>query len=373
MSGGGKRIVIGLSGGVDSAVAALRLCAEGWDVHGLFMSNWEEDEDGYCTNAADYQDARDVCERLGIPLHRISFAAEYRERVFSHFLREYRAGRTPNPDVLCNREIKFGVFVDYARRLGADFVATGHYARLDTSSGVPVLTRARDLSKDQTYFLHAAPDAALRMTRFPLGDLTKAEVRTLAAAEGLPVHDKKDSTGICFIGERPFREFLSGYLPARPGAIVTESGDVIGEHRGLMYYTLGQRQGLGIGGRPGAPDAPWYVARKDLEDNRLVVVQGHDHPALFSDTLTAGQAHWIGGRAPESGFRAQAQTRYRQRARGCTVTISEERVSVAFDEPQRAVTPGQFVVFYDGRRCLGGAVIEAASNRGTPVPAAVSA
>jgi tRNA-specific 2-thiouridylase len=370
---GRKRIVIGLSGGVDSSVAALRLCAEGWDVHGLFMSNWEEDEEGYCTSAADYQDAREVCERLGIPLHRISFAAEYRERVFRHFLAEYRAGRTPNPDVLCNREIKFGVFVDYARRLGAECVATGHYARLDPSGSSPVLYRARDLSKDQTYFLHAAPDAALRMTRFPLGDLTKAEVRAIAAAEGLPVHAKKDSTGICFIGERPFREFLSGYLPARPGAIVTGSGDVIGEHRGLMYYTLGQRQGLGIGGLAGATDAPWYVAGKDLAANRLIVVQGHDHPALLSDTLTAAQPHWIGGRAPERVFRAAAQTRYRQRAKDCTVTTGGGKVQVSFDEPQRAITPGQFVVFYAGPRCLGGAVIEAAARRQSQVPAAVSA
>jgi tRNA-specific 2-thiouridylase len=236
-----------------------------------------------------------------------------------------------------------------------------------------VLTRARDLSKDQTYFLHAAPDAALRMTRFPLGDLTKAEVRAIAAAEGLPVHDKKDSTGICFIGERPFREFLAGYLPARPGAIVTESGELIGEHHGLMYYTLGQRQGLGIGGLAGAGDAPWYVAGKDLAGNRLIVVQGHDHPALFSDTLTAGQAHWIGGRAPASVFRTQAQTRYRQRARDCTVTIGEAQVTVTFDEPQRAVTPGQFVVFYDGPRCLGGAVIEAASGMAAGLRPAVSA
>ncbi len=357
-----KRIVVGLSGGVDSSVAAWRLLEDGWDVHGLFMSNWEEDEDGYCTNASDYQDARDVCERLEIPLHRVSFAVEYRDRVFSYFLSEYEAGRTPNPDVLCNREIKFGAFVDYARRLGAAQVATGHYARLTRSGSTTVLMRARDRSKDQTYFLHAAPDEALAMTCFPLGELTKNEVRALAAAQGFPVHDKKDSTGICFIGERPFREFLSGYLPAQPGPIVTESGEVIGEHQGLMYYTLGQRQGLGIGGRQGASNAPWYVAGKELGRNRLTVVQGHDHPALLCDRVAASRAHWIGGHPPARSFSCTAQTRYRQASRNCRVEVHGRSIAVQFDEPQRAVTPGQFIVFYAHDRCLGGAVIESTSS-----------
>ncbi len=367
-----KRIVVGLSGGVDSSVAAWRLLEDGWDVHGLFMSNWEEDEDGYCTNATDYQDARDVCERLAIPLHRVSFAAEYRERVFAYFLSEYQAGRTPNPDVLCNREIKFGAFVEYARRLGAAHVATGHYARLDGTGATPQLTRAHDRSKDQTYFLHAAPDDALAITRFPLGDLTKKEVRALAAAQGLPVHDKKDSTGICFIGERPFREFLSGYLPAQPGPIVTEAGDVIGEHQGLMYYTLGQRQGLGIGGRQGASDAPWYVAGKDLDRNQLTVVQGHDHPSLQCDLVTGVRPHWIGGEPPVGCFACGAQTRYRQAARSCRVEIRGESVEVLFDEPQRAVTPGQFIVFYAGDRCLGGAVIASTARSAMAVDTAAT-
>jgi tRNA-specific 2-thiouridylase len=354
-------VIVGMSGGVDSSVAAWKLLQEGYDVQGLFMSNWDEDEDGYCTAAQDYQDARRVCEQLGIELHKVSFAGEYRERVFEYFLAEYRAGRTPNPDVLCNREIKFGVCFDYARRLGADYVATGHYARVVHEPSVRLL-KGRDEQKDQSYFLHAMPAAALARTFFPIGELRKDEVRRIARDLALPVFDKKDSTGICFIGERPFAEFLSRYLPAQPGRIETLDGRTIGEHRGLMYYTLGQRQGLRIGGRRDAAEEPWYVAGKDLERNVLIVVQGHDHPALFADTLQVGQLAWIGGSAPQSQFACRAKIRYRQPDQDCTVTMAPDGVTctVTFERPQRAATPGQYAVFYRDDECLGGGVIERA-------------
>jgi tRNA-specific 2-thiouridylase len=360
-------VIVGMSGGVDSSVAAWLLQQQGYDVQGLFMSNWDEDEDGYCTAAEDYQDARSVCEQLRIPLHKVSFAGEYRERVFAYFLEEYRAGRTPNPDVLCNREIKFGVCFDYARRLGAEWVATGHYARVEHGAS-PRLLRGVDPGKDQSYFLHAMPPQALARTLFPIGSLQKSDVRRMARELALPVFDKKDSTGICFIGERPFAEFLAHYLPAQPGDIETIEGrKVVGAHRGLMYYTLGQRQGLRIGGRTDASEDPWYVAGKDLDRNALLVAQGHDHPSLFSRGLTASQLTWVAGAAPAERFRCTAKVRYRQPDQGCEVRVlANGRCEVEFDEPQRAVTPGQYVVFYRGEECLGGGVIEA--SQGQPQP-----
>jgi tRNA-specific 2-thiouridylase len=354
-----KRVILGLSGGVDSAVAAVLLKDEGYDVHALHMTNWEDDE-GYCTAAEDLQDARRVCERLDIPLHHVNFSKEYRDQVFAYFLDEYRKGRTPNPDVLCNREIKFGVFRDYAKRLGGDLLATGHYARSGIVDGQGALFKGKDPNKDQSYFLHAVNAEALAETVFPLGELMKDEVRNIARDRGLPVHAKKDSTGICFIGERPFREFLSTYLPANPGPIRTPEGDLVGEHQGLMYYTLGQRQGLYIGGIHDRPELPWYVVAKDVDANTLIVAQG-EHELLFSDTLTGTDASWI-GRPPDGlaeGLRCAAKVRYRQADQNCVVRASgDDGVEVTFDQRQRAVAPGQFVVFYDGDRCLGGAVID---------------
>jgi tRNA-specific 2-thiouridylase len=364
----GRKIILGLSGGVDSAVAAFLLWDAGADVEALHMTNWEDD-DGYCSAAEDLQDARRVCERLGIPLHHVNFAKQYRERVFEYFLDEYSSGRTPNPDVLCNREIKFGVFRDYAKRLGGELLATGHYARVASVDGTAALLKAKDGNKDQSYFLHAVSAEALAETVFPLGDLDKAEVRRIARQQGLAVHDKKDSTGICFIGERPFREFLGNFLPAQPGPILTPDGAEVGRHHGLMYYTLGQRQGLGIGGRRNAGDAPWYVVDKDAGRNALIVDQG-DTPLLLCDALVAAEPSWI-GREPaqlDAGRRCRAKIRYRQRDQDCTVRRGlDDRLMVAFDEPQRAAAPGQFIVFYQDDRCLGGAVIEAVGRRGADV------
>ena len=359
-----SRIVLALSGGVDSAVSALLLAQAGHDVHALFMRNWDEDEDGYCTAAADLQDARRVCEALDLPLHTVNFAAEYRERVFAHFLDELRAGRTPNPDVACNREIKFGVCFEHAQRLGAELFATGHYARTDGGR----LLRGLDPNKDQSYFLHTVPAAMLARTVFPVGDLPKDEVRRLAHAHALPVHDKRDSTGICFIGERPFAEFLQAYLPARPGPIETPDGRRVGTHRGLVYYTLGQRQGLELGGVRGAAERPWYVAGKDLARNALCVVQDHDHPRLLSDEITTEPAHWIAGDAPVAAgarFGCTVKLRHRQSDQRAEVEVlADGRCIVRTAQPQRAVTPGQSAVFYDGPLCLGGAVI--AATRATP-------
>jgi tRNA-specific 2-thiouridylase len=364
----GRKIILGLSGGVDSAVAAFLLRDAGADVEALHMTNWEDD-DGYCSAAEDLQDARRVCERLGIPLHHVNFAKQYRERVFEYFLDEYSSGRTPNPDVLCNREIKFGVFRDHAKRLGGELLATGHYARVASVDGTAALLKAKDGNKDQSYFLHAVSAEALAETVFPLGDLDKAEVRRIARQQGLAVHDKKDSTGICFIGERPFREFLGNFLPAQPGPILTPDGAEVGRHHGLMYYTLGQRQGLGIGGRRNAGDAPWYVVDKDAGRNALIVDQG-DTPLLLCDALVAAEPSWI-GREPahlDAGRRCRAKIRYRQRDQDCTVRRGlDDRLMVAFDEPQRAAAPGQFIVFYQDDRCLGGAVIEAVGRRGADV------
>ena len=354
-----QRVILGLSGGVDSAVAAALLKDEGYDVHALHMTNWEDD-DGYCTAAADLQDARRVCEQLDIPLHHVNFARQYRDQVFEYFLDEYRRGRTPNPDVLCNREIKFGVFRDYARRLGGDLLATGHYARSGSVDGHGALFKGKDPNKDQSYFLHAVSAEALTETVFPLGELTKDEVRRLARDRGLDVYDKKDSTGICFIGERPFREFLATYIPANPGPMRTPGGATVGEHQGLMYYTLGQRQGLHIGGIHGRPELPWYVVAKDLENNVLIVAQG-EHELLFSDGLTASEASWVGA-APAGlaeGLRCKAKVRYRQADQDCVVrSLGDGALDVRFDVRQRAVAPGQFVVFYEGELCLGGATID---------------
>ena len=359
-----RRVILGLSGGVDSAVAAFLLREAGAEVEALHMTNWE-DEDGYCSAAEDLQDARRICAQLDIPLHHVNFASEYRDRVFEYFLREYRSGRTPNPDVLCNREIKFGVFRDYAKRLGGELLATGHYARTGSAGNAVTLLKAVDGSKDQTYFLHAVKAEALAETVFPLGELHKAEVRSIAKQHGLAVHDKKDSTGICFIGERPFREFLRSYIPAQPGPILTPAGRELGQHHGLMFYTLGQRQGLGIGGRRDAGDEPWYVVDKDLSRNALIVDQG-DSPLLLSDELTLGKPSWIGA-APEivdTGLRCAARIRYRQPDQDCTLSRAiDNRLVVRFDEPQRAAAPGQFVVFYQGDRCLGGAAIERLQGR----------
>ncbi len=356
------RVVLAISGGVDSAVSAVLLQRAGYDVHALFMRNWDEDEDGYCTAAQDLQDARKVCEDLGIPLHTATFAVEYRDRVFRHFLDELAAGRTPNPDVACNREIKFGVCFEHARRLGAEWFATGHYARMRAGR----LLRGVDASKDQTYFLHTVPGAMLAQTLFPVGELPKDDVRRLAHEHALPVHDKRDSTGICFIGERPFAEFLANYLPAQPGPIETPDGKRLGTHRGLMYYTLGQRQGLEVGGVRGAAEKPWYVAAKDLGCNTLIVVQQPDHPLLLCDEFTTEPAHWIAGVARSSQFRCSVKTRYRQPDQACDVEVLPDgRCTVRTQVAQRAVTPGQSAVFYAGEECLGGAVI-AATSRSAP-------
>jgi len=355
------KVMLGISGGVDSSVAALLLQQAGHQVEGLFMQNWEEDErSGPCTTDADRKDAVAVCGRLGIPFHARNFAAEYWNGVFEHFLAEYRTGRTPNPDVLCNREIKFKTFLDEARALGAEKIATGHYARIDRGDdGRYRLLRAVDPGKDQTYFLHALGQQQLAATLFPVGDIEKSRVRELAREATLPTHAKKDSTGICFIGERDFRGFLAQYIPARPGEMRTPGGEWIGEHQGVMYYTLGQRNGLGIGGRHGASGEAWYVVGKDVAANVLWVAQGGENRWLYSQRLQAETPTWVAGAAPAADFRCTARTRYRQLDQGCVVSILGDRLEVRFDEPQRAVTPGQSVVFYAGEVCLGGAVIAA--------------
>ncbi|MGE0032021.1 MAG: tRNA 2-thiouridine(34) synthase MnmA [Steroidobacteraceae bacterium] len=350
------RTIVALSGGVDSAVAALLLKDAGREVEALFMSNWEEDEDGYCTSAADFQDARRICAELGIPLHKVSFAREYREQVFAHFLSELKAGRTPNPDVLCNREIKFGSGLAYARRLGALRFATGHYARIGPG---PRLLRGLDAGKDQSYFLHALDSSQLAHCEFPIGHLQKSEVRAIARERGLPVADKRDSTGICFIGERPFGAFIGTWLPGQAGPIETQDGAVVGRHAGLERYTLGQRSGLGVGGLRGRGEAPWFVAAKDLGRNALVVVQGAEHPALFCSSLHAAAPHWIAGAPPAGAFDCTARVRYRQPDVPCRVSLGADGAEVRFADPVRGAAPGQYVVFYEGAECLGGAAIMA--------------
>ncbi len=349
------RIVVGLSGGVDSSVTALLLKEQGYDVVGVFMKNWDEDDDDpHCPARQDFLDVLAVADKLGIEVEAVNFAQEYKDRVFSYFLREYEAGRTPNPDVLCNAEIKFKAFLDYAMQLGADKIATGHYAQVRERDGKFELLKAEDGTKDQSYFLYRLNQAQLSKTLFPLGQLYKREVREIAAKAGLVNANKKDSTGICFIGERPFREFLEKYLPKKPGEMQTPEGKVVGQHQGLMYYTIGQRQGLGIGGQ----GEPWFVAGKDMERNVLIVVQGHDHPLLLRDTLTATDLTWVSGEAPHTHWVYSAKTRYRQPDAPCSLNhIDPDTVEVAFGAPQWAVTPGQSVVIYESQVCLGGGII----------------
>ncbi len=356
----GGLVMLGVSGGVDSSVSAMLLARQGVAVAGMFMQNWEEDERSeHCTTPQDAADAEAVCRQLGIAFHARNFAAEYWDGVFENFLAEYRAGRTPNPDVLCNREIKFKTFLEHAEDLGADRIATGHYAQVDAHDGRWRLLRGADRNKDQTYFLYTLGQAQLAKTLFPIGHLPKPEVRRLAAEAGLPVAAKKDSTGICFIGERDLREFLSRYIPEQPGRITDTRGRVLGEHPGVMFFTLGQRGGLGIGGRRDASGAPWYVVGKVVDSNQLIVDQGVDSPALMSNRLRASQLSWTAGVAPAARFDCTAKTRYRQQDQACRVSVGDGGVEVRFAEAQRAVTPGQSVVFYLGEECLGGGIIDA--------------
>ncbi len=389
-------VVVGMSGGVDSSVTALLLKQQGYDVIGLFMKNWEDDDDSeYCSSRQDFIDAVSVADTIGIPIEAVNFAKEYKDRVFSYFLREYEAGRTPNPDILCNSEIKFKAFLDHAIRLGADTIATGHYAQVREVDGGFQLLKARDNSKDQSYFLHRLNQQQLGKAMFPLGQLLKAQVRDIAREHGLANHAKKDSTGICFIGERPFREFLNRYLPTKPGDIWTPNtladmpgyewesnalvpapecsappchkrtpeGKVVGQHMGLSFYTIGQRQGLGIGGSRETTGEPWFVAGKDMQHNRLIVVQGHDHPLLLNPQLDALEMHWISGHAPDTTKGYAAKTRYRQQDAACRIVLNaQDTAHFTFDEAQWAVTPGQSVVVYDGEICLGGGIIKTAEK-----------
>ncbi|RKD23938.1 tRNA 2-thiouridine(34) synthase MnmA [Ammoniphilus oxalaticus] len=355
------RVVIGMSGGVDSSVAALLLKQQGYDVIGVFMKNWDDtDEFGHCTAEEDFDDVRKVCDQIGIPYYSVNFEKEYWDRVFTYFLDEYKWGRTPNPDVMCNKEIKFNAFLDRSIQLGADYLATGHYAQVAFKDGQYRLLRGADTNKDQTYFLHVLGQEQLSRTLFPIGHLPKEEVRKIALEAGLATAKKKDSTGICFIGERDFKEFLSNYLPAQPGEMRTLDGELKGTHDGLMYYTLGQRQGLGIGGGSGTGE-PWFVVGKDLENNILLVGQGANHPALFSEGLIATDLHWVSGEAPSAPFTCEAKFRYRQPDQRVTVHLEADHTCrVVFAKPQKAITPGQSVVFYKGEECLGGGVIERA-------------
>ena len=354
------RVIVGMSGGVDSSVSALLLQQAGYQVEGLFMKNWDEDDGTeYCTAISDLADAQSVCDKLGIKLHTANFAAEYWDGVFEHFLVEYKSGRTPNPDILCNKEIKFKAFLDYACTLGADYIATGHYVQRIDEDGQTFLIKGLDANKDQSYFLHAVDQSKLAKTLFPVGNLEKPEVRRLAEEYGLVTHDKKDSTGICFIGERKFSDFLKQYIPAQPGNIESDSGDIIGKHSGLMYHTIGQRQGLGIGGLKNYDESPWYVAHKDLNRNVLVAVQGAQHPMLFASELSTSKPDWINGAPKQLPLKCKAKVRYRQSDQDCMITEQNEHgLTVVFNDPQRAVTPGQSVVFYLDDRCLGGAIIE---------------
>ena len=355
------RIVVGMSGGVDSSVAALLLKRQGHEVIGVFMKNWEEkDENGVCTSEADWADVREVCERIDIPYYSVNFVKEYYDRVFSYFLDEYRRGRTPNPDVLCNREIKFKAFLDFAMELGADRLATGHFCNLGTAAdGRVQLLRGLDANKDQSYFLYMLGQKALEKAMFPVGGLTKAQVRGIAKDAGLVTSLKKDSTGVCFIGERRFKPFLKQFLPAQPGDMVTPEGRVVGRHDGLMYYTLGQRRGLGIGGS--GDGRRWFVVAKDLERNRLVVDQGEDSPLLYTSRADGGECTWLAGFPPveeDRPLRCQVRLRHRQPLQDCSIILRGDRVQIDFDRPQRAVTPGQSAVFYDGEVCLGGAIVD---------------
>ncbi len=356
------RVIVGMSGGVDSSVAALLLIQQGYQVEGLFMKNWEEDDGTeYCTAKEDLADAQAVCNTLGIKLHTANFAAEYWDNVFEHFLEEYKAGRTPNPDILCNREIKFKAFLDYAEQLGAHLIATGHYVRRRDSNGVSELLKGVDANKDQSYFLHAVGGEQIHKSLFPVGEYEKPFVRELAEQHGLITAKKKDSTGICFIGERRFTDFLKQYLPAQPGVIETVDGVELGQHSGLMYHTIGQRQGLGIGGLKNASEEAWYVLAKDLQRNVLIVGQGNEHPWLFSRTLLTREVNWINPIDLQTLDTLSAKVRYRQSDQACSIEHTEDGYLVTFEQPQRAVTLGQSIVFYNGDVCLGGGVIEACS------------
>ncbi|MDH3220034.1 MAG: tRNA 2-thiouridine(34) synthase MnmA [Gammaproteobacteria bacterium] len=361
---GGEKIIVGMSGGVDSSVAAYLLLRQGYRVEGLFMKNWEEDDtEEYCSASVDLEDARQVCDRLDIPLHTVNFSGEYWDHVFEFFLHEYRVGRTPNPDIMCNREIKFKAFLDHAQVLGARRIATGHYVRLRQRGNRFELLRGLDANKDQSYFLYALDQYQIGHALFPLGELDKPKVRDIARQQDFTVHAKKDSTGICFIGERKFRDFLQRYIPAQPGEIVTVEGQPIGSHSGLMYYTIGQRKGLGIGGTETASEEPWYVIEKRLDSNQLVVAQGIDHPLLFHSRCAITDLHWISQQISEAGFVCSAKIRYRQQDSACRLLEVDERSAVVeFKRPQRAITPGQALVFYQAEQCLGGGVIDSAFN-----------
>ena len=353
------RVVVGLSGGVDSSVAAWLLKQQGHEVSGVFMKNWEDDDDdSHCSSREDWVDAVSVADVLGIEIEQVNFAGEYKDRVFAHFLREYQAGRTPNPDVLCNNEIKFAAFLDHALKSGADRIATGHYAGVRQVDGLFQLLKGEDGTKDQSYFLHRLNQLQLSRAMFPLAALTKREVRAIAEREGIPTYDKKDSTGICFIGERPFREFLERYVPRTPGVMRTPEGAVVGEHQGVAFYTIGQRNGLKIGGQAGGDGEPWFVAHKDPVKNELIVVQGHDHPLLLRDAVEIGNTHWISGTDPHTHWVYAAKTRYRQDDAACSLGwLRGGEALIEFAEPQWAVAPGQYAVVYESKVCLGGGVI----------------
>jgi len=354
-----NKIIVGMSGGVDSSVAALLLKQQGYDVHGVFMQNWEaEQDDPYCTASVDLTDAKTVCDKLNIPLTTVNFAKKYWDNVFTHFLNEYAAGRTPNPDILCNKEIKFKAFLNYALDQGADYIATGHYARIQQIDNTYQLVKGIDPQKDQTYFLYTLQQQQLAKSLFPIGELEKKVVRQIANDAGFINHAKKDSTGICFIGERRFKQFLQEYLLAKPGNIEDINGNILGQHDGLMFHTLGQRQGLGIGGQKHAKDAPWYVVKKDIDRNVLIAAQDGDHPLLLSNKLVCNNMDWVAGLPPSNTYKCAAKIRYRQQQQTCTITkISDDEFEVFFDSPQRAIAPGQSVVFYDHDICLGGGVI----------------
>ena len=354
-----EKIIVGLSGGVDSSVAAFLLQEQGYDVECIFMKNWEDDDSEICSSANDYNDALEVCEILGLPLHSVNFSNEYWDKVFAHFLEEYKAGRTPNPDVLCNREIKFKAFLDYALQLGVSKIATGHYANVEETSSGFQLSKGTDRNKDQSYFLYMLSNKPLSKSIFPIGKIQKQEVRKLAKKAGLPTAEKKDSTGICFVGERNFRQFLERYLPEQPGDIISNEGEKVGTHDGLMYYTIGQRKGLGIGGGHNKSNSPWYVIEKIMDKNILRVCQGQNHPLLYSNIISASQLHWISGAAPDEGKQLAAKIRYRQKDKTCKIEpVNDNSAVIYFDEPVFAAAPGQSVVLYDGEVCLGGGIIE---------------